>query len=182
VLAVEPVPTESDIDLVRRASAGDEAAFRSLFDRHAPLVFNVAYRMLGNRAEAEDLLQEVWLVVFREIGSFRGDSRFSTWVTSITANRCINRSVQMRRHAAHRDRFSREAPTEHRPPERDDERMNRILARLPDEYRMLATLRYVTGASYEEIAETLKCPVGTVKSKMHRVHEALREAYQGVEE
>jgi len=178
---VETLPADADVALVRRAAEGDEAAFKALFDRHAPLVFNVALRMLNNRAEAEDLMQEVWLVVFREIATFRGESRFSTWLTSITANRCINRAVQVKRQSAHRDRFAAEAPREQAPAERDDERLQQVLAKLPDQYRLLATLRYVMGASYEEIAETLSCPVGTVKSKMHRVHEALREAFKEVE-
>jgi RNA polymerase sigma-70 factor (ECF subfamily) len=172
---VDIPPAESDLDLVRRSASGDQDAFKALFDAHSALVFNVAYRMLRNRTEAEDLLQEVWLVVFREIGGFRGESRFTTWLTSITANRCINRSIQKRRQAQHYERFSERAQAPGAPAD-PDERVQRALASLPEEARLLATLRYVAGSSYEEIAETLGCPLGTVKSKMYRVHEALRKA------
>lgn len=172
---VDAPPADADLELVRRAAAGDGEAFRALFDRHSPLVFNVAYRMLGNRAEAEDLLQEVWMVVHREIGRFRGESRFSTWLTSITSNRCINRSIQVRRQSAHLEKHASQIRPSSGPGEAD-ERVQRVLASLPEEARLLATMRYVAGSSYEEIAETLGCPLGTVKSKMYRVHEALRKA------
>ena len=96
----------SDLErsLLRRLRDRDERAFRELIDEHRDRVFNITFRMLGNRAEAEDVAQEVFITVFKTIETFRGDSKFSTWLYRIAVNHCKNRIKYLaRRHDRDRD-------------------------------------------------------------------------------
>ena len=180
--------------LVRRLRDRDERAFREMVDDYGDRVFNLTYRMLGNREEAEDLAQEVFITVFKSIDTFRGDSKFSTWLYRITANHCKNRIKYLaRRHDRGKaelderaegggaDGPSLGAP---RPSPRPDMQlegaeMERVLqeaiAELEEEQRILVILRDVEDLSYEEICAITDLPEGTVKSRLHRARLALRK-------
>lgn len=180
--------------LVRRLRDRDERAFREMVDEYGDRVFNLTYRMLGNREEAEDLAQEVFITVFKSIDTFRGDSKFSTWLYRITANHCKNRIKYLaRRHDRGKaelderaegggaDGPSLGAP---RPSPRPDMQlegaeMERVLqeaiAELEEEQRILVILRDVEDLSYEEICAITDLPEGTVKSRLHRARLALRK-------
>src|SRR4029077_1108344 len=96
--------SELERTLLRRLRHRDERAFRELIDDHRDRVFNITYRMLGNRAEAEDVAQEVFITVFKTIESFREESKFSTWLYRVTVNHCKNRIKYLaRRHDRDRD-------------------------------------------------------------------------------
>src|ERR1700759_1241472 len=101
---LDPVMSELERALVRRLRDRDERAFRELLDLHRDRVYNITFRMLGNRAEAEDVAQEVFITVFKTIETFREESKFSTWLYRVTVNHCKNRIKYLaRRHDRDRD-------------------------------------------------------------------------------
>jgi RNA polymerase sigma-70 factor, ECF subfamily len=186
---------ETEEQLIRQAQAGDQAALEALLSAHQDLVYRTALRLLGGREEAAfELAQEVLISAFRHISRFRGDSRFSTWLYRITSNLAKNRFVVENRERA---RFtSLDAP---RRPDSDDahprdwadrspdirtkaadrEKLALLLTRLETlelEWREVLVLRFFEDLSYDEIADVLEVPVGTVKSRLNRARRALRDA------
>jgi RNA polymerase sigma-70 factor (ECF subfamily) len=185
-----------DAELVARARGGDRAAFDELVLRHEDRVFNMALRMLGNADDALDLAQEVFLSAYRALKGFESKALFSTWLYRVTVNRCRD---EMRRRAtvkhtrprplgALRDADDPPEDPEARAASPVDAAVAReshgivaaAVAALPDDAREALVLRDVEGLAYEEIAEILDVPVGTVRSRLHRarslVRERLREA------
>ncbi len=187
-------PDASELRLVERLVARDERAFNEFVRLYERRVFALVHRMLGSAAEAEDLAQEVFVQVFKAIGSFRGDSKLSTWVYRIAVNLCKNRSKYLRvRHSGEEEEL--EAIAERVPLgqarhanvgqiERPDEAVagkqveavvqRAILAIEPD-FRECLVLRDVEELSYEEIGEITGLAPGTVKSRIHRARGMLRE-------
>lgn len=180
--------------LVKRLQARDARAFEQLIREHKARMYNLIYRMIGNREESEDLLQEVFITVFKKIDSFRGDSSLSTWIYKIATNHCINRKKYLlrRKHYAKRsfcdltDKEQSERAggigdgTLPRPDEMAEGRQMEILIQqaitsLDDEYKVVLILRDVQNLSYEEIEQILNVPAGTVKSRLHRARMALKE-------
>jgi RNA polymerase sigma-70 factor, ECF subfamily len=188
------LPDEVEAKLIERLVARDERAFNELVQAYGPRVSALVLRMLGNRAEAEDLTQEVFVQVFKAIGTFRGDAKLSTWVYRIAVNLCKNRSKYLRvRHAGAQDEL--EAVAERVPLgdvrhanvahiERPDQAMagkqverivqNAILA-IDETFRQCLILRDVEELSYEEIGEITGLPPGTVKSRIFRARAQLKE-------
>ena len=183
-----------DDRLVRRLKDREERAFREMVDEYGDRVFSLTYRMLGNRQEAEDLAQEVFITLFKSIDSFRGDSKLSTWLYRVTANHCKNRIKYLaRRHdrdrtelterteAAGADGPSLAAPRSAPRPDRQlegaqmEQILQRAIAELDEEQRILVILRDVEDLSYEEICAITDLPEGTVKSRLHRARMALRK-------
>jgi RNA polymerase sigma-70 factor (ECF subfamily) len=186
---------EEEARLVARLKKRDEAAFNAFVRVYEQKVFAVVFRMLGNRTEAQDLSQEVFITVFKSIDSFRGDARLSTWLYRVAVNHCKNRLKYLdrrstRAHGALDD--TREGDLTEggavggRPPRPDEaaegtemERAVRAaLAALDEEHRELVVLRDLEGLSYEEIVQITGLPDGTVKSRLHRARAALREAIE----
>lgn len=167
--------------LLEACRRGDGEAFHRLVLIYQNLVYSVALRMLHDRAEAEDVAQEVFLRAFRSLGRFRGDSKLSTWLYAITARLCLNRLKVVRRG---QDLF-RENPLpmggSSPPPDRAlEERelrslLEREIQRLGPEQRIVLILRDIQGLSYEEIAEVLGVELGTVRSRLHRARMAIKE-------
>jgi len=187
--------SELERSLLRRLVDRDERAFRELIDEHRDRVFNITYRMLGNRAEAEDVAQEVFITVFKQIENFRGDSKFSTWLYRVTVNHCKNRIKYLaRRHDRDRDELDETsqqqngavngAPVRAKNPDKALEaaQMEKLLqdaiASLDDEQRAVVILRDVEDLSIEEICEITGLPDGTVKSRLHRARLVLRKKMQ----
>jgi RNA polymerase sigma-70 factor, ECF subfamily len=178
-------------ELVERLKRRDEAAFNAFVIRYQDRVFRILLRMLGDRAEAEDLAQEVFISIFKAIDSFRGDSQLSTWVYRVASNHCRNRLKYLsRRRQKMMDDFDEEIvagaqgtllPDRQGTPDRllearqTEVLLEEGLARLDDEQRELIVLREVEHLSYEEIMAITGLPEGTVKSRLHRARSALRE-------
>ncbi len=188
------LPDELESSLIARLVARDERAFNELVQAYGRRVSGLVFRMLGNRAEAEDLTQEVFVQVFKAIGSFRGDSKLSTWIYRIAVNLCKNRTKYLRvRHAGEQDEL--EAVAERVPLgeatranvaqiERPDEAMagrqvekivQDAIARIDPTFRECLVLRDVEELSYEEIGEITGLPPGTVKSRIFRARAQLKE-------
>ncbi len=191
----EQHPPDDDRDLVARAQAGDTRAFEELVRRHQRWVFTLAFRMVGDGAEAEDLAQEVFLKAYRGLGGFRGAARFSTWLHSIASHHCLNALETRSRQPLYRR--ERERPGEAGevdPPTRLErlpngtpradavlEQQDRArlvqaaLTRLSPDHRLIVVLRDIQGMSYEAIAESLGIELGTVRSRLHRARMELKE-------
>ena len=181
--------------LVRRLLARDERAFRELMDEYRDRVFSLVLRMIGNRAEAEDLAQEVFVTVFKSIEQFRGDAKLSTWLYRVAVNHCKNRVKYLaRRHdrstGALDDAAERTAAAQGgRPvgaaqidtPDRAFEGaetgrlVQAAIAALEEDHRLVVVLRDIEELSYEDICAITGLPEGTVKSRLHRARLALKD-------
>ena len=176
---------QNEQKLIARASGGDPAAFNQLMAMHEKRMYAVALRMFANREDAQDCLQEAMLRVYRAIGSFKGQSSFSTWVYRITMNTCLD---ELRR-KKNRPNTSLDnlldqgwSPSDGgNAPERSaiQTETRQMLAgairELPEDMRSAIVLRDVQGYSYDEIAQMLDVNVGTIKSRISRGREKLRE-------
>ncbi len=172
---------ESDGTLIARVRQGDETAFEQLVLRHQRYVFNVAYRVLRDVSEAEDITQEAFVRAWRALPGFRGHAKFTTWIYRIVYNLCLNRLPGLRR-----DLLQIESVEETQvnpilsPPDlfEVEEQLTFLhvqLDQLSEKYRLVLTLRYLQGLSYEEIADMLNLPMGTVKTHIHRARRILME-------
>lgn len=187
----------SDNGLVKECQKGDSTAFDELVRRYKDRVYNVVYRFLGNRDDALDISQEVFVRAYRGIEGFRGNAKVYTWLYSIAANLARNRlrdSGRMGRNmGASLDALEEAAPgladsmarqTTPRDNAISDETqslLQRCLAELPEHYRTAFVLRTVEDLSYEEIAQIAGCPVGTVKSRLNQARHMLRDRLKELE-
>jgi RNA polymerase sigma-70 factor, ECF subfamily len=174
-----------DLELVRLIGCGDEAAFRLLVDREARYLYGVAHALAGNAEDAEDLVQETFASVLN--GRFRGEASVRTWLVGILVRRAaMLRRSHRRRHghrpldagtaeaaAAEMATSSETAGTEARLD------LSVMLQSLSAEHRAVIVLRELQGLTYEEIAATLRVPMGTVESRLHRAREELRRRFWG---
>jgi RNA polymerase sigma-70 factor (ECF subfamily) len=165
-----------------RLRAGDAPAFEELVMTYQHRVFGVALRMLGNRAEAEDVAQEAFVRAHRALGAFRGDAKLSTWLYSITSRLCLNRLASGERRMARQgeDALLRLSDAGPRPDAALERReletaLGRAIAELPEDRRIVVVLRDIEGLSYEEIAQVLELELGTVRSRLHRARAELKE-------
>jgi RNA polymerase sigma-70 factor (ECF subfamily) len=161
--------------LVARLRAGDLRAFEELVIAHQHRVFGVALRMLGNRAEAEEIAQETFLRAHRALPEFRGEARLHTWLYAIASRLCLNRLAAPDRRLARGDDAALAAAASPEPDaaaalERSEleAALRDAIAALSDERRIVVILRDLEGLSYEEIAEVLAIEPGTVRSRLHR--------------
>ena len=167
--------------LVERCRSGDDAAFAELVDRYKDLVYGVVYRMMSDRTQVDDLAQEVFLKIHRGLPYFRGDARLSTWIYRIVQNVCSQARSQ-RRPEVPIDSGREDRPV--REPRSIDgafldlelrDRLEKAIARLPENYRLLIAAHYLRGVQYEALAEALNIPLGTVKTHLYRAKRRLRE-------
>jgi len=174
--------TLSDYELAAASAAGDAAAFEKLYQLHHRRVFSLCLRMMGNATEAEDLTQDVFVQLYRKIGSFRGDSAFTTWLHRMTVNQVLmhfrKRGVKLEQ--ATEDGEMQE-PVEigtgraDAMPIVDRIALEKAISELPPGYRTVFVLHDVEGHEHEEIARMLGCSVGTSKSQLHKARMRLRE-------
>ncbi|MDA8121682.1 MAG: sigma-70 family RNA polymerase sigma factor [Deltaproteobacteria bacterium] len=180
------------VDLLLEACRqGKPGAFDDVVRAHQDRVYSFCVRMLSDREEALDVSQEVFLSAFRNLDGFREESRLSTWLLRIAANRCLNRIRQRSTRTAREVRFpetdGEDAPP-FQPPGREEYLPERIaenlemgkileqaLSRIDPDSRRLLLLSDVEGFTYEEVAEMAEIPLGTVKSRIHRARMALRK-------
>jgi RNA polymerase sigma-70 factor (ECF subfamily) len=165
-------PEADDIELLRRAANGDSAAFHALVDRHAQRLYRLAVSLVGNAVDAEDVLQEAFIGAFRGLKGFEGRASVKTWLTRIV----VMQAAQFRRS---RSRKKTEAiPDSAAAASRSAEAgmdVQMALGQLSAEHRQVLVLREYEGMSYEEIADVLDVPRGTVESRLHRARGELRE-------
>lgn len=174
-------PEASDHALAQRAAAGDMPAFEELYQRHNRRVYSLCLRMTQNVSEAEDLAQEVFIQLFRKIGSFRGDSAFTTWLHRLTVNQVL---MHFRKRSVRDEKTTEEGEmpdqavlgTENpnQMPVVDRIALDHAIAQLPPGYRAVFVLHDVEGYEHEEIARMLGCAVGTSKSQLHKARMKLR--------
>ena len=189
-LTAEQEAALEDHRLVSGLQAGDERAYEQLIERFQNPVYNLAYRLLNDQADASDVAQEVFLKVFRNVGNFRGDSSLRTWVYRIAVNESHNRRRWLFRHRrgetgideTFEDSDGREKPLMDSGETPFDFTVNRealvlleeALAGINPVFRAALVLREIEDMSYDEIAEILEVSIGTVKSRIVRGREALR--------
>jgi len=186
----EPVADSDDMALVAALREGSEQAYENLLLRFQQPVYNLALRLLNDPSDAADVVQEVFLKVFRNVGHFRGQSSLKTWVFRITINEAHNRRRWFFRHRhrevgiedQHEDCRSRaevlpdasQSPFDYVFDQEKQALIEAALTRINPTFRAAVVLRDITDLSYEEIAETLQVSLGTVKSRILRGREALR--------
>jgi len=179
----------ADLELVRRHAAGDPVAFEAVYARYSTLVFGLCQRLSGDPERALDLAQEVFLRIDRHLGRFHGRSSLKTWIYRVTVNHCRSALARRRPEVSLETRIL-ESGEEPRAPEPGPEqaavgaqiqrRLERSLAALPHAFREAVVLRDIEGLTYDEIAEVLAVPPGTVRSRIARGREALRAALGGM--
>lgn len=180
-----PAPADPpDAELVGRAAAGDASAFRELVERHQLRVYQIVHRMLRDRTDADDVTQETFVRVFRNLDRFDREREFGPWLHTIARNAALNFIASRgRRKAASleelRDKGApppasrEESPLESLARREVVERVRGAMEALPEEQRLVITLREFDGLAYDEIAATLGIPIGTVMSRLSRARAAL---------
>lgn len=176
-----------DLDLVKRVQAGDNSAFDLLVRKYQHRIGAVVYRFVPDHAESQDVTQEAFIRAYRAVGNFRGDSQFYTWLYRIAVNTAKNHLVAMKRRPPTADIAAEDAEHhvgagrlhDHDTPEHQllrqeiEQTVSDTVAALPEDLRQAITLREVDGRSYEEIAQMMQCPIGTVRSRIFRAREAI---------
>jgi RNA polymerase sigma-70 factor (ECF subfamily) len=180
----------TEAEAIRLAQTGNAAAFEFLYQLHGRRVYALCLRMVGNPADAEDLMQEAFLQLFRKIGTFRGESAFSTWLHRMTVNVVL---MRLRKKSLPTDSLEEtlEPDAENSGPKRDVgapdlrlsgavDRVNleRSIEKLPPGYRTVFVLHDVQGYEHNEIAGIMGCSVGNSKSQLHKARTRLRELLQ----
>jgi len=184
-----PIPDATDPEMLRRARAGDEAAFGVIMRAHYEPVFRLVRAIVRNEHDARDVCQEVWITIWKQLPGFRGDAKFTTWIHPIAVRRAID---YLRKHQRWYDRFLPFAvndPTVESVPEpstTDDARqqaegaervraLHQVLDTLPPKLRAVLALRELEGLSYEEIAQATAVPTGTVMSRLYHARRLLAQ-------
>lgn len=186
----------TDEALVEQAQQGDQESLNELLDRYERKTYTLAYRLMGNHADACDASQEALVRIFTRLHNFRGEAAFSTWLFRVVTNTCLDelRRRGRLRHTSLDDPFTsedgllpRESPSDLLSPiERAEQSevqaaVHRAVSRLPEEYRVVVTLRDLQDHSYHEIATMLDTSLGTIKSRLHRARQALRSILRATE-
>lgn len=187
----QPERTElNDADVVRLAQEGDAVAFERVYRLHSRRIYSLCLRMVADPAEAEDLTQDVFLHLFRKIGTFRGESAFSTWLHRMTVNIVLMRLRRKRMEKISLDSITNpgdESDTQPTEFGRPDLRLNGVIDRitlqaamkeLASGYRAIFILHDVQGFKHSEIAQIFGCSVGNSKSQLHKARALLRELLQ----
>ena len=173
--------------LIKRAVKGDAAAFNELLGQHEKRMYAVCLRMCGNHEDAQDCLQEAMLRVYRAISGFKGQSSFSTWLYRVTMNACLDElrkrknklstSLDGMLDAGWSPADERDTPEKHVLSAEKRTVIQQTIAELPEDMRSAIVLRDIQGFSYDEIAQMLEINVGTIKSRISRGREKLREKF-----
>jgi RNA polymerase sigma-70 factor (ECF subfamily) len=189
---------DEDHEFVSLCKKGDVDAFEALVKKHQKRMFNIAYRMMGNHEEASEIVQDAFVSAYRGIKNFKAKAKFSTWLYTIVINLSKNRLKQVRAQL-HRERYSIDNPVLtnegqiHGEPassepsaletleKRDiQQKVQACINSLDDEFREVLVLRDIQGFSYDEIGDVLKVPEGTVKSRLFRAREAVKDCLKKV--
>jgi len=175
-----------ETEAIERAKQGDEGAFETLYNLHKRRVYSLCLRMVSNPAQAEDLAQEAFLQLFRKIGTFRGESAFSTWLHRMTVNVVL---MNLRRKGLPLVSLEETLETDEETPRKelgaadlklagsiDRLQLQRAIEKLPPGYKTIFVLHDVEGFEHNEIAEMVGCSIGNSKSQLHKARLKLRDA------
>jgi RNA polymerase sigma-70 factor (ECF subfamily) len=173
----------TDAEMVARCLDGNEDACAALVDAYKDLVFGVISQVISDRAAVEDLAQEVFLKVHKGLPTFRGDAKLSTWIYRIVRNVCADASKRLRQTNASLDERDEEGRLRREPAVADAafeamerrDRLEKAIACLSVEQRFLISAHYFAGQQYQELADIMDMPIGTVKTLLHRAKNRLRE-------
>jgi RNA polymerase sigma-70 factor (ECF subfamily) len=179
------IKTAKDFELTQAAANGNMMAFEEIYNRHHRRVYSICLRMLQNATEAEDLTQDVFIQLHRKIGSFRGDSAFTTWLHRMTVNQVL---MHFRKRNVKFEKTTEEGETPVqivsgtsnplKMPVVDKIAIEHAIEQLPTGYRNVFVLHDVEGYEHEEVARILGCSVGTSKSQLHKARLKLRKLLQ----
>lgn len=186
-----------DNALIQRCKQGDIRAFNELVERYEKRVFNFAYRMSGNYDDANDVSQEAFIRVFNSINTFRGDANFTTWLYRIVTNVYLDERKKQKSHLhtsledyieLEENTVTRQIEDGNPTPDRmveageRNDLMNNAIQQLPEYQRIMVILYHTQNKSYDEIAQIMKLPIGTVKSRLNRARIALKEKLEPIRE
>lgn len=175
--------------LVNKAVKGDNSAFEALMEKHMGIIYNIALRMAANQDDAEDMTQEIMIKIFRSLGSFKGNSKFSTWIYRVAVNTCLDelKKKKNKKHLSldaeisgddgeNQIEIKDDSPSPEKLAEQNELRdmVAAAVKLLSDEHRAVIVLRDIRGMSYSEIAGILGCSDGTVKSRISRARAQLK--------
>ncbi len=179
------ISSAKDFELTQLAAKGNMTAFEEIYNRHHRRVYSICLRMLQNTTEAEDLTQDVFIQLHRKIGSFRGDSAFTTWLHRLTVNQVL---MHFRKRNVKFEKTTEEGETPvqvvsgtqnpRKMPVVDKIAIENAIEKLPKGYRNVFVLHDVEGYEHEEVARILGCSVGTSKSQLHKARLKLRKLLQ----
>jgi len=167
--------------LIERCRTGDDTAFGELVERHKNLVYGLVYRLTSDRSRVDDLAQDVFLKIHRGLPYFRGEARLSTWIYRIVQNVCFEAKP---RRGPDLSLDDPDGVRRRREPGASDgafadlelrDRLEKAIAQLPDQYRLLIAAHYLNGVQYEALAESMNMPLGTIKTHLYRAKRRLRE-------
>jgi RNA polymerase sigma factor (sigma-70 family) len=169
-----------DRDLVEKSLDGSARAFGRLVERYHALVFSVVRGIMGQRDEVEDVVQEIFIKVYRNLAGYRGEARLSTWIYRIARNEAINAVSRSRPDTEPLDESSGHVSREAGPEERLERKhatrfLEELLTALDEQHRIAIELRYMGEKSYAEIAEIMDIPIGTVKTYIYRAKAAMKK-------
>lgn len=173
---------DDDFSLIKQFIDGDESVFSELLKRHKEKVRNIIYLTLSNSDGVDDIAQEVFITVYRHLKSFRFESQFTTWLYRITINKCKDHLRKKNIRSIFLPLKDEEPVFESINEDTDIKHIVRnAIATLPDKLRIPLVLKDLEGFSYQEIADTMECEIGTVKSRIFRAREALKKILKPLE-
>jgi len=193
-----PTSMDEDHAAVTACQKGDVDAFQPLVEKYQKKMLNLAYRITGDYEEACEIVQEAFLSAYRAIPKFRGEARFATWLYGITVNHARNRLKQIRSRSQHEVYSLENSPetaggqvifdppsdhvtvVEQLEQKEIQAKVQQCINSLDDEYREVLVLREIQGFSYEELRDILKIPDGTVKSRLFRARDAMKECLKDI--
>ncbi len=184
--AVSSTAEQDDLQLVTASKGGDQDAFAQLVQRYQRRVFNLVYRMLQQYEEANETTQETFLAAWQGLPAFRGDARFATWLYRIAYNCSLKQLEQRKRDKALQVALEAEQDDAKLVDTEMDVRDRQALVRehlshLPAKYRIVLILRHLQDMTYEEMAEILTMPIGTIKTHLFRARNLLKERLQALD-
>ncbi|MBC7189746.1 sigma-70 family RNA polymerase sigma factor [Candidatus Aerophobetes bacterium] len=184
----------SDSVLLEKSKKGDEESFRKLVEKYQSKVYSIAFAMVKNKTEAEDIMQDIFIKVYRSLGNFKGKSKFYTWLYRITINTCINHLNHNKKtntislsSPENREKYQDQiiktslfledskSPFEILQNRELEEKIKLAIESLPLELKQVFLLREIDDLSYKEMAKILNCSEGTIKSRLFRARDKLRE-------
>ena len=176
---------DDDFSLINRFIEGDGSAFKTLVQRHKDKVRNIIYLNLNNSEAADDIAQDVFITVYRNLKNFRFESQFTTWLYRVTINKCKDHLRKVKIRSIFSPIKDSEEQIGYTPDHENSDIKNIVheaISRLPDKLRVPLLLKDIEGLSYQEIAESVDCEIGTVKSRIFRAREGLRNILKPYEQ
>jgi RNA polymerase sigma-70 factor (ECF subfamily) len=176
---------DDDFSLIQRFIEGDESTFKTLVQRHKDKIRNIIYLTLNSSDAVDDIAQDVLITIYKNLKSFRFQSQFSTWLYRITVNKCKDHLRKIKIRSIFTPIKDGENDPVYIPSmEHKDisDIVNKAISKLPEKLRLPLLLKDIEGLSYQEIAETVDCEIGTIKSRIFRAREGLRELLKPYEQ